>query len=228
MFFDARGHGQSNGTFWSNIHNYGLNDYQDIVGAIKYIHKIAPIKTIIIGLCSGAFNAVHALLYIQEKASLEKYAIKGLIFDSGFGSISDTIHILSYHTKQHVLPPFFTTCYQNDSKKSVQKKYPYRITYYIFSKIINITTYFIRSYLQKNDKQTNLFDKIGKIKCPIFFIHAYNDRYVSIEHAIRLASTALKGSCWWIEYSTHACNHLKHKYVYQEKVLEFFKTVLDT
>src|SRR5581483_8890448 len=87
FFFDARGRGKSEGPLLRQVWKYGVNEYKDIVGAIEYIHSRNALPIILCGVCSGAFNATHAVLHLEKQGLLSRYNIKGVIFDSGWGSI---------------------------------------------------------------------------------------------------------------------------------------------
>ena len=91
LFFDARGHGESEGSLLWKLWRYGIDEYKDITGAISWIHHNNTLPIIIAGICSGAFNATHAIAHLQEQNLIEHYNIKGLVFDSGWGSVTKII-----------------------------------------------------------------------------------------------------------------------------------------
>src|SRR5207253_6165044 len=89
LFFDARGHGNSDGSLLWKLWQYGIHEYKDILGAISCINDMNSLPIIIIGICSGAFNAAHALVSLEKNNQCHTSHVKGLVFDSGWGSVTE-------------------------------------------------------------------------------------------------------------------------------------------
>ena len=217
LFFDARGHGKSKGRFLTKLWQYGAHEYKDVIGAACWAHKQQKCPIVIYGICAGAFHAAHAVLRMQERNMLNKLCVKGLIFDSGWSSIGD------------VSKTAFTSELNAFAYKKTRKWFKnYNTVYPPLSKVVRcgvniFHTCIIRPALYWN-KQTELFDKIGDLSLPTFYIHAECDDYAKIEPVKRLASQTKHATCWWIsEQSKHACHHLKLKEQYRDRLLHFLE-----
>lgn len=228
LLFDARGHGESEGKFLRNLHHYGKDEYKDVIAALEFVH-VANKKAIVIhGICAGAFHASRALIHLQRKSLLSVFNILGLIFDSGFGSVAQVFDVPEKHFQQKVLPNLMTGIYKKDSKKSVQDRWLYKCSNTITSTCIGGVQWCLKPWIEEQEADTNINDKIQEIPVPIFFIHATNDSYVSCDAIKKLADKTHKGRCWWLENSEHACNHLKYKHEYQQQLQAFIDALLLT
>jgi pimeloyl-ACP methyl ester carboxylesterase len=225
LFFDARGHGNSEGSLLWKLWEYGINEYKDILGAITYINNINELPIIIIGMCSGAFNATHALINLEQNKTLQESHVKGLVFDSGWGSVMEiarTAPPAGIEKRFHAL----IKCVYND-KKSLDQHYlikwcsniaqfGYLLSYYVCT----------RPLLRYYEPTTTLFDKIDQLSLPIFFIHSDDDTYAIKSDAVRLSQLAPHATHWWIEKSFHAKHHLIHRKLYKEKINTFINSIL--
>jgi len=229
LFIDARGHGESSGPFWSNILWYGNNEYKDIVGALSFLCAQNKLPNLLLGVCIGAFHCTHAALFLEQHKSAELYNLQGVVFDSGFGSITDLKWVPGTHFNDKTLPHIFTSLlYTQDNKKMVKQRWLYKATALVASLCASAATYAVSPFLYMYNHQTNLFDKIHKLHIPLLYIHCENDSYAPIGDVKRLANSSHNSSCWWIEQSQHACNHLKHKVVYKDHLLEFINNCVHT
>ena len=220
LFFDARGHGKSEGRFLTNLHNYGVDEYKDIIGALQFLKKETSIPIFIHGICAGAFHAANALSHID----CQEYNILGFIFDSGLPSLLTACYVPEKHFKEKIIPGLFLALYSNDTKLEVKERYVCKLCCSITSLTLKMITSFIKPYLEKNHEQINLTHKISNIKCPILYIHAYDDTYAPITSVVSLSENTLQKTCWWVNSSEHALNHIKHKNDYQRKLDAFLST----
>jgi len=215
LLFDARGHGKSEGPLLWKLWQYGIHEYKDIVGAISCIHHLNALPIIIIGVCSGAFNATHALIHLEQKNQLYASRVKGLIFDSGWGSVTEIARtappagIEKRLKKLMTQGYFFKLC-------SFVARLNYSVSYYLCTKLV-VSFY---------ESTTTLFNKIHLLPLPIFFIHSNDDTYAIKSDALRLSQLASHSSSWWIEKSFHAKHYLIHKEIYKEKLAAFIASAL--
>lgn len=243
LLFDARGHGESTGPFASSLWYYGQNEYKDIIAAAQYLKTHTQCDTIIHGTCSGAFHAVHALYNLNQE-KLDQLRIKGLVFDSGWASISETSVSAIKGQIQEMLLSFFLRGYspiphkmdetdkrkmKSNRKKKIKQSYFYRFCsqmsasmYYLF----NLLLFKVPIYFTNNEHKTNLFDKIQAIQIPILFIHSEDDHLQPIDTVKKLADPCSNKECWWItQPSKHACHNLKHSDQYKEKLTRWLESL---
>ena len=226
FFFDARGHGESEGSLIWKLWRYGIDEYKDILGAIAYMTKHNTLPIIIAGICSGAFNATHAMIYLEEKNLLPRSRVKGLIFDSGWGSILKIITTAPAAGIKKRLASIVGSIY--GTKKNITlNNNAYQLFAYITDKIC-IAGYHAcaRALTAQYDHITNVSEKINRLTSPIFFIHSYDDTYANFDDAAQLAALTPNKQCWWIEKSYHAKHHLIHKKLYKEKVIAFINSAI--
>lgn len=213
LLFDARGHHESEGDFfsYSGIKNYGKDEYLDIIASIRFIneyntqHKIAP-NIIIHGICSGAYNAIIAVDYLRKQNAPEYEHIKGIIFDSGWFRMQDVIK----------------TCIYSEVEKRLKKGWFWWATTplsYITYQIYNL--FFAKSHNELPDICKALTD----ITIPIFFVHCDKDPYVSIKPVQEFTEKCNCKHTWWIPHDSHANYHMQNYQKYQDKLLEFLKTI---
>lgn len=229
LLFDARGHAKSEGTHFWTIWRYGLNEYKDVIGAINFVHNRTHKPIIIYGLCSGAFHAAHALIALTKKNLIQQLNIKGCIFDSGWPSVTIAsktaifrdieIKLLKSIARLYNIKPY------HHARSTVLYKLCTNLAYGIFS---SIHWLLFKPALAWYEPKTSLFDKIGTIKTPLFFIHSEDDTYVKIADVKKLASSSSTNHThWWIkEPSRHAYHHLKHQQAYQKFLTQFINKIL--
>jgi len=224
LFFDARGHGQSNGSLLWGLWRYGVDEYKDILGAITWINKNNHLPIVIGGICSGAFNAAHAIIHLEKNNLLQHYNVKGLIFDSGWGSVVKIITTAPVAGIKKRLAAALRYIYT--TKKDLENSYLYQFSSYCARHICSLGYHLAaRALTAQYNHLTNLYDKIHRISIPILFIHSYGDTYADMDDVVKLSALTANKQCWWIEKSFHAKHHLLHKDLYKEK-LETFITIV--
>lgn len=214
LFFDARGHQESNGSLFSyaNLKQYGSSEYQDILAAINFLqkynaeHKISQ-NIVIHGICSGAFHSLKAIDHLQKTNDPDLSSIKGIIFDSGWLRLTDIVEPTMHAETQS----YFKSSY--------------------FSWLAKPVSYLIRLFYRcvlKNhhSKIEDIENCLKNAKCPIFFIHCTNDPYVPIAPIQTMAQELSKHDSWWITHDSHATYHLKQQDLYSQKIQGFLHKVL--
>jgi pimeloyl-ACP methyl ester carboxylesterase len=225
LFFDARGHGQSKGPFLWNLWRYGIDEYKDILGAISYINRINELPIVITGICSGAFNAAHALIDLEKNNIQVQSNVKGLIFDSGWGSVTEITRTAPFAGLEKRLVALLKYMYH--TKHDLKQSIFYKLCSYCTQNFCKISYHLCaKPLVNRYEKITNLFDKIHRITVPIFFIHSYDDTYAAKNDVLHLAQHTLHKKCWWLEQSYHAKHHLLHKDLYKQKLSDFITAVI--
>jgi pimeloyl-ACP methyl ester carboxylesterase len=227
LFFDARGHGKSEGPLFREIWRYGVNEHKDILGAISCSRQLSKLPIIICGICSGAFNAAHAVISLETSHIAQKVGIKGLVFDSGWGSVtkmSCSVVIASFEKR---LLHLLAIMYKTKDQTALKELTIYKTVFYGMQSTASfLHSLFFKPFVEKYEKTTNLFDKIHHIKAPILFIHSYEDTYADVHDAIKLLDLATDKQTWFVDNSYHAAHHLKQKELYQEKLMSFIDKAL--
>ena len=207
--------------FFTNIFNYGIDEYKDIIGAIQFLQKETSNKPLFIhGICAGAFHATHALSRIDTT----QYQIKGFIFDSGLESLFNACHVPEKHFREKIIPNLVQKIYSSDSKKEVKERYLCKLFSLLTCTTIRVLTTLVKPLPEKREHSMALDNHLNKISCPIFFIHSYDDSYCPIQSIKELTEKASSKTCWWIHQSEHATHHLKHKDEYIQKLNQFLVT----
>jgi len=229
LFFDARGHGKSEGPLFREIWKYGINECKDIIGAVHCVYKANGLPIVICGICSGAFNSAHAVVHLEKKKLLAKYGVKGLIFDSGWGSISSISKTVAIGNNEIPIVKLIKNILQIRGLDLVRSSLLYKCFFIPVKAVISVMHRLcIYPLVNKYESITNLFDKIHQITIPVFFIHSVNDLHADIYDAQCLASLVPCKRCWWIsEGSYHAWHHLKQRDLYREKVAAFINQALE-
>lgn len=225
LFFDARGHGKSDGWLWADVLWYGQQEYKDIIAAIDFVHDQNPCPIVLLGLCAGAFHATHAVLRLPDQS-----CIAGIIFDSGWVSVDTaSCSVVQGRAQEYVMKSvawLYGLPHYKEAKHtllgsciSTIADWTIRLTHSVFFKW---------AFLY-GDEQTNLAKKIQNtdIEIPILFIHAYDDTCVAIDAVQEFALYMDHAMYWWIEDSSkHACNHLKYTVEYMDRVHTFIDFAL--
>lgn len=231
LFFDARGHGKSAGRFLTNLHNYGLDEYKDIVGALKFMKEKAPESPLFLyGLCAGAYHAAHMLLAIEHDP-----IIKGLIFDSGFTNPLESIHIPGQYFKEKIAPALCAKLYKEPKKKS-KHRFISKFLGFCAASAFDILGLCLYPFCPTKEK----LDLLHKIKqkpfeYPVLFIHAEQDSLAKIERVKEFAELIREREEWWIPAPTHekdprpehALNHIKCKTEYLKRLQGFINKQLE-
>lgn len=219
LFFNARGHGKSEGHLFKEVWRYGVNEYKDILGAISCSKQLNNLPIIICGMCAGAFNAAHALINLETSNVSSECNVKGLVFDSGWGSVTEISRSFAV--------PSFEELLDNTKLKNIKQFGLYKaFVNYMQVGFNTLHSCLVKPFLKKYEKVTNLFDKMHHIKTPIFFIHSYNDAHTNITNVIKLSTLVPNKECWWIAESFHAQHYLRHKELYKAKLSGFIESVI--
>ncbi len=221
LLFDARGHAQSTGRFWSQMWRYGCNEYKDIIGAVAWAYNQRSVPIVIYGVCSGAFNAAHAVLQMQKRNEINRYNVRGLVFDSGWSSVAEVAHTALPSESERVLNKKIKT--GSDMVNSLLCK----MVLAVIRGGVTVGHYcFVRPISWGYKNQTDLIEKIDGISIPIMYIHAKDDTYAPIKAVKQLADKTPRKTCWWItQPSKHACHYLKFKELYRSRLLDFVQSV---
>lgn len=206
LFFNARGHGPSEGFFkFIQLGNYGLDDYKDIIGAIKFAKSKSDAPIVLHGTCSGAFHMAHALIKIKDQ--VEELNIKGLIFDSGWVKVS-TVGVCTALEELKKI--------RNPIKRNFVHGILKVIEFLVFDKIL------------KNDSITSLNHKMHDINIPVLFIHSTDDYYAPFIDVHSLYEETPNAEYWWIPTSSHSNHWLKYKAEYAKRFRNFCTKVLQS
>jgi len=227
FFFDMRGAGGSEGpNFTSKSISYGKTDYQDIVHAIQFVNKKTSGKPIIVfGWCSGAFSCARAVIHLEN--DLEKLNVKGLIFDSGFGSVLEMTHVPPLHLKHRFIPGCILKLYGGNREKAKQS-YLCKLSVLFLLSCFHTLFLFLKPSIAKREPETNLYDKARNIKVPMFAIHCEDDYYTPWQSIEKLVKNIGQKDVWLIEAgrSQHAKNHIKLKEEYQQNLHRWLQSTI--
>jgi len=232
LFIDMRGFGESKGSnIYLHIKNYCLHEYNDIIGAMTFIKKETNgLPQILLGRSSGAFNAATALLKLHKKKKYKQYNVKGLVFDSGFGSILHMTQSPYYHIRHHLVPRIISPLY-GGNKQRASTSILCKISSYCLSLTLKVVEFYLLPTIKQREPQTNLFDTIHKLdSIPIFAIHAIDDHYSHWKHIKPLIENIKQKDLWLIPKGTssHAKASLKQKELYKNKLYTWIKKALQT
>ena len=232
ILFDARGHGKSEGPFWSTRRQYGLHEYKDILAVLKFAKEKAKEKPIILSpLCAGAMHTVHALTKLKDDKKLDGYKIHGLIIDSAFTSTLAVLPAGEYHFREKVIPQFLRSkIFTGDKSAEVKERLLYKIIWFFIGyPFISLLTWFGRGGIEQNESTTRIDTKISQLNdIPMLCIHASDDKYAPLSHAEALRDNHTNPKDEFIIFndSDHANNILKKKKEYKAKVEAFIAKVL--
>lgn len=228
LFFDARGHGTSEGSF--RRLNYGVDDYKDIIGALEFVHKDTGQPILLYGLCAGAFNAAHALFALQEQNRLDALQVSGLIFDSGWISVERTSYSVAIAKTNEMLMKRVASWYVLPHYREAKKTTLFSCVASLASALIGCIHTLLTPFFRHYDSTTNLLSKAQKkslLGIPCLFIHSLDDTCVSLSDVQKFAACIPHKTCWWIDKpSKHACHYLKHTNEYQQYLHEFIDSVV--
>jgi len=228
------------------LKKYGLAEHFDIMGALDYTAQKTNRKPIVLfGWCAGAFLSARTLVKLKELSQeagqdlINAYNIQGLIFDSGFGSLTDMIKG-SYHFINKKMLPKCMSCLSSSEQDTGEmlintfgetvggvlgtilggiKKGLGWLGTGSANLLFNLLEAWVRPSLEKYSPETNLYDKIHNLKdLPIYVIHCKNDKMAKWEQTQRLVNCMQNKELWLIEKSSHAENHLKHKEEYHTRM----------
>jgi pimeloyl-ACP methyl ester carboxylesterase len=222
LFFDARGHGNSEGSF--RHVSYGVHDYKDIVGALEFMQKDTNKPTLIYGICAGAFNAAHAILELQKQNRLEELHVSGLIFDSGWVCVDKTAHSVATSKANEMIMKQIASWYALPHYRDAKKTSLFSCFSTLAQCVIGCVHMFLKPFIKRHDFNTNLLIKAQQtpMSVPCLFIHSQDDVDVSLNDVKKLSALVPNKTCWWIDKpSKHACHHLKHTNEYKKYIDHF-------
>lgn len=229
LFFDARGHGKSEGSFRQL--NYGVHEYKDVIGALELVHKDTGKPTLLYGLCAGAFNAAHALFELQTHNRLDELQVSGLIFDSGWISVDKTSYSVAVAKTNEMLMKQIASWYALPRYQEAKKTSLFSYFSSLSNLLIGCVHTVLRPFFRYYDSSTNLLVKAQKtpLRVPFLFIHSRDDTCVSLPDVQKLAACIPDEhrTCWWIDKpSKHACHYLKHTDEYKQYLCGFVESVI--
>jgi len=239
LLLDARGHGDSKGSFMWSFLTYG-SEYKDLIGAITYMNTVSNGKPIfLLGVCAGAFHAIHAVNNWQinnrpqQKQTKNQvhtdHNVKGIIFDSGWPSFMIASRTVSLAQVNCVLLSIILWLMR--VPKNERKKIKISPLYRICSKVLGVVittlhTIIIHPIYFFREKKTNLFDKIAKVTVPILVVHAKNDEHVPYKSVQQLFKNFVSKTEFIVEDCKHSCVNLKYFERYKKALDTFIDDVL--
>ncbi len=245
LMFDARGHNQSEGSLFDSMMNYGLHEYKDIIGAIKFVRRHTNTPLFIHGWCAGAYHAARAVVELHKSGLLSGCNIKGLVFDSGWVSVTKAAATVpAGYIKDYIMKSVAAMSTMNEALVNAFIGLPFSINYRGFEQDALVTTlhsvfsglitgiyeYFLKGVLEYNESTTNLLEqvkKVGGMPVPVMYIHSEDDACVAIDDVKELAQHTKHKLCWWIDQpSKHVCHHLKYTHNYAHYMNYFIDTLV--
>jgi pimeloyl-ACP methyl ester carboxylesterase len=207
----------------SQVWRYGVSEYKDILGGVAFYNRLNKLPILIAGICSGAFNAARACVILEKHNLLDKCRVKGLVFDSGWGSVAKIASTIMVSGLQKRLLQMLSSYYKTKDQIILKNSIIYKSGIAFVRNIYDIVyRWIVKPLVLPYEKQTNLFSAIAAISCPILFIHSYEDTYADMSEVQKLASLSQNMHYWWIDKDTyHASHHIKHAAVYKQKLFEF-------
>jgi pimeloyl-ACP methyl ester carboxylesterase len=215
LLIDQRGRGDSGGVrWWKSVLSYGTHDYLDIVGAINYLHTNNKLPIIVYGSCAGAFNAARALIQMHKDGLIEKMNIKGLVFESGWHSVSNAgisaaLGDISSNILYYIGPnkgSAATTPRQALDLRRATKLF--NVPYQLCKEALHLLCWAVGDQIGQLDEKLDIFKDLRLLSIPIFFIHAEDDHYIPMQSAYLLSKTVKNSQCWWI--GPGASWHVRH------------------
>ncbi len=213
LFFDARGHQESDGKLlsYTNIKQYGSSEYQDIIAAVNFLntyniqHNISQ-NIVMHGICAGAFHCIKAVDYLSRLHCAHCNNIKGIIFDSGWLKLTDIVEpTLCAEVKHRLKNSYFS---------------------WLITPTCWLTKQFYRLVFKSHHVHLeNIEQSLKNSPCPIFFIHCTGDPYVPVQPIQKIAEQVKHPYSWWIEHESHGTYHLKEQQLFKRKLQEFLDTV---
>lgn len=226
LLFDARGHGTSEGAFFSRLPFYGADEHKDIIGAARFVRAQNNLPTVLLGMCAGAYHSLKAVHHIQATEQHELLPA-GIILDSSILSLADAVDVPKKYFLHSILPNLLRkTLYPNHSKATVKESWLYTLCTWCTIPLLTVLEYFFHPCTLLRSDSLDLRPICSEIKTPIFFIHAQNDAFAPCNIIQECSGSAFR--CWWPERAEHACIYLQHKKAYQAHLNAFITDILAT
>ena len=231
LFFNARGHGASEGLFGRNLLHYTEDEYNDIAGAVEYLYTLNGKPIILFGICSGA---VHALRCVTEKGEdwCRTRDIRGVIADSAWSSVEEASRTAITGQIKKLLTGAFKTTTRVRNRRRIENWWLFKIANWSFATTY-LTTHklFLSRYGTRADGIIQLPESIAGISVPPLFIHSLNDtfsRWDNLQPILEAVPEKFKADHppLLFDESTHACHHLRHKVPYAKSIRAYCDTIL--
>ncbi len=225
LLFDARGHGESKGKFWSYLGNYGLQEYKDVIGATTFLNnevrsKTQAKKNYVFAYCMGGLHAAHAHIQLSKRKQLTEHS-DGFICDSAAQSLRDLEPMFITHILSQSLPRAL-----GYRPSTINKTWWYYwLKLGIGIPFVTAQEVIVNLQIRANHAAIRTDDKIASVSAPILFIHAEKDNYISSKGTRTLAANA-KAKLWLLpEETDHFAHHLNEKWKdsYLQKIREFIQ-----
>lgn len=229
FLFNARGHGNSEGSFWSTLPAYGVHEYKDIIAAMETARAQSDKPLIILGMCAGGFHTINALNKLAKDNVLEKYNVQAMIADSVFTSGEQVLPAGYYHFREKTIPQLLRTIplYKNYKTAEIKDTWISKAIWASMGyPLITALTLMVKPGITRNNETTRIDtqEKMSNIKhIPILFMHAENDKYIepSQVQALKNMHNNPKDEMILFKNSSHANNLIIHKHKYQKAVQNF-------
>jgi len=228
LFFDARGHGQSDGPFWSTIPCYGLHEYQDILGALSWVHEKTQKPIFLHGLCAGAFHSIKAIHALMHANTFDSFQIKGIILDSSITDTPTACIIPLIHIREKMLPVWWLRVFGNDTKQSVKERWFYKMSWYCAAAALYPLYWIIKNTLTTYGQELTIESILPTISCPTLIIHARQDSYSPFAHIEKIIPQLVNAQLCILDDTDHAVLHLKHSQAYKNAFMGFVERQLSS
>lgn len=239
LLMDQRGRGESGGPrWWKTLLSYGIHDYLDIVAAIHFVSEKTKKPIIVYGSCAGAFNSSRALIYLQKNNLLEKFQVKGFVFESGWHSVSNagmsaalgdiSSNIFNYVQGKTPVPNQQPQPTVRSALDTIRKTKIFGRLYGASKEIMHLVYWAVGDHMTDLDTKVDTAKDLRTLPIPIFFIHALDDHYIPFSSAYMLSKTVKDAQCWWIGKgaSWHVRHHCYLGNEFQQKVENFCEYAL--
>lgn len=224
LLFDARGHGESEGRFWSNIFYYGRDEYKDILGALEFVKSTNNKPIFLLGMCAGAFHCIKAIQEIQ-KNNLTSLLPAGLILDSSILVLEEAIDVPKRYFIENTLPNLLRKyLYPECAKQVIKDSITYKLSSLLIGPLLAIPEYIFFPFYRFRNDALNVKPLISKLNIPLFFIHTENDNLAPFKHVAEYHRAG--HTCWFEKKAGHACIYLQYKHKYKKNLFSFMTNIL--
>ncbi len=228
LLFGQLGRGNSEGKLKSYWHealrgHYGEQNWHDIVAALNFAAENGDgVPQMIIATCSGAFNAAHALLKLnnekhfkedlQNYSNYKKIAVKGLVFDSGWSDVNNV-----------------AKCILNcQISKALKGGYLEKV---VSGVVFGVKSLLADKNLKANSAKMSLKGQMKNLKTPVLFIHSSGDEMAPIDPVKELFNEQKDAICfksfdWFVDIKDHGNLMLKEKKEYRNQICKFMQYCL--
>lgn len=228
LFFNGRGRGKSAGPYYRSFCRYGVDEYQDLLGAINFVHSNNPAQPIIIiGVCAGAYHALRLACTLGEKKETGLHAIKAIIADSSITSAKTASeHIFHDHLGKKFLKATMRA-HQTKDEDTAKRTLRYRVGHTALMGLVSSVTGILRLMGYPHWRTMNINSRTQHIEIPVLFMHSEKDGGVPIEFAHEMAQDTPNHVFKTFKRSEHATLFLKEKYRYNNEIMSFLAKVFE-